>query len=587
MIKKVLSFLTLFFIVVSLSNAQEQLEHKWKTYVSEDGHFYVNKNLPIYLWISTSPSENAKKHRLRSESCEKYTNPLYFDTEGWNTVRTPSKVDTVTKKAVVPREDIIFEVYADGKPPKTTADFTIAQNYTKEGITYYGKGLEIDLSSNDAVSGIEGVYYSINGKPYKKYTEKFTIDEDGKIVLKYYAADRVGNAEEPHTKEFWVDRTPPITEYKIKGESKDGWVGPGSKFVLESQDELSGVKKTLYSIDGGTEHLYRGPIDLKRLKLGEHTLMYFSIDNVDNNNAGNTTINKDGTYDFNYDNSPPVAELSFEGDHYKGKYDYVSERTKVKLDATDKESGVLKIMYGLNTSKLENDYKSPFEFEKKSGLQSVYYAARDQVANVSNTKKQLVYLDKKAPVTGITFGKPQFFNRDSLFITKNTKITLFSRDTQSGVKKTEYAIDDGNYQKYTDKFTINKDDAHLIRFRTIDNVNNQEQQKESLVVLDNKAPEIYINFSIKPIREEKKDGKTMNVYPTYTKLYLGATDKYAGTETIYYQIDDGPMRKYVSAENIANANLLTKEKTYKVRVVAKDKLGNESEKSVEFVVSEK
>ncbi len=208
-----------FVLFANITFAQQQLEHKKRTYIDKNERFYVNKALPIYLRLATSPDDWAPSHLLKSETCKEYANPLYFDQEGYNTFRTPSKVDKITRKTIIPKEDIIFEVYADGKAPKTKSKFLIKKErkYQNSGIIYYGKDLKINLNSKDIVSGVEDIHYSMNKKEFTKYSNDFPIDKEQTHVLKYYSSDNVGNAEETNFKEFVVDLTPPITEIELDG----------------------------------------------------------------------------------------------------------------------------------------------------------------------------------------------------------------------------------------------------------------------------------------------------------------------------------------------------------------------------------
>ena len=90
-----------------------------------------------------------------------------------------------------------------------------------------------------------------------------------------------------------------------------------------------------------------------------------------------------------------------------------------------------------------------------------------------------MYYDKTPPVTGINFKTPQFFNRDTLFVNKNTEIGFFSRDTESGVEKTEYKVDNGEFTAYSNKFTVEQEGFHTIEFKSTDKVNNVEMIKKS------------------------------------------------------------------------------------------------------------
>ena len=154
-----------------------------------------------------------------------------------------------------------------------------------------------------------------------------------------------------------------------------------------------------------------------------------------------------------------------------------------------------------------------------------------------------------------------------------------------GVQATKYGIDGGAMNDYNE-FTIPNEGPHTIQFAATDNVNNQEAQKESKCHVDNTPPVIYHNFSIEPTETKDKGGETLNVYPNYTRLYLGATDEKVGTQDIFYSIDGGALTPYSSPQtlDISELNRFGKKKLYEVRIVAKDKLGNESEKMIKFYI---
>ena len=67
---------------------------------------------------------------------------------------------------------------------------------------------------------------------------------------------------------------------------------------------------------------------------------------------------------------------------------------------------------------------------------------------------------------------------------------------------------------------------------------------------------------------------------------MGATDEKVGTEDIFYSVDGGALTPYSSPQtlDISELNRFGKKKLYEVRIVAKDKLGNESEKMIKFYI---
>ncbi len=590
-------FLFSFVFIVSSVFAQQVIVPKKGWYVNDKGRFFVNKNLGIYLWLSFSPDQNSPKHLLKSETC-KWTNPMHFDTEGFNSIRSPWEIDS-TGKYVLPQHDIVFPVYADGLPPVVSSTFYGAPKYIKAGKIFYGKGLKVKLTATDAypskglskdeVSGVNKIYYSINGDAYKVYTGEINFDKEGQYTLKYYATDNVGNYSQPITKTFTVDLTPPTIAQNITGDKIGTVYSPRAKIVLTSQDNLSGVNHIYYSIDNKPAQIYYKPIPITALTTGNHTFEFWSVDNVKNTNRGQGQNGQNGKgaskYTFEFDNVAPTVSYDIVGDHYKGKYDYISSRTKIKLTAQDK-NGVKEIRYGINT-KPNQLYSEPFSMPSKTGLETFYYNATDKLNNKSLTKNKVVYMDNTNPTTGINYKYPQFFNRDTLFITSKTKIQLFAHDYQSGLQKIEYAIDNGDFKEYTGEFTIPTEGYHTIKFRSIDKVNNVETTKKSSCLVDNYPPKIYINFSIEPVNTKTVNGEKLNVYPTYTKMYIGATDKYSGTESIYFSVNKGPKIRYISAKDIAHRGLISKPGTYTVTVEAVDKLGNKSQKTIKFIISYK
>lgn len=574
---KKLSLLLAVIIISGTLLAQQQQTHEKRTYVAPNGNFYIQKSLPVYLWLSTSKDASTAKHLLESKVSDKYSNPLYFDTEGLNTIRTPSAVDPETKKTVYPLRDIIFEVYADGLAPVSSSKFSGAPRYVKGSTIYYGVGLVVDITSKDGVSGVEKTLYSLDGEAYKSYSSTLNMNKENEHTLKYYAADNVGNAEDPKSKTFIVDLTSPKTNYSVSDPKLGDIVSPKAKITLTKNDNLSGVRNTQYYFDSGNPMVYYNLISLSSLSDGDHSFTYYSTDNVNN-------VETKNVYNFYLDRIPPVTNNAIQGDQHMGNYKYVSSRTTINLTSTDNKAGVESITYLIDGAG-KTTFSSPFKVPDVKGLHTISYYATDKVTNRENTNYLKVYMDNVPPTTAISYGSPQFFDRDTLFINQNTKITLTPRDYESGIKVTEYAVD-GSKSTYNNPFTIPNEGYRKITFNSTDRVNNVEQMKDSYAYVDNTPPVIYYNFSIEPVSKTTKDGKSLDVYPNYTRLFLGATDKKCGTQKIQYSINGDPFKDYSSPYTLDVSELLLfkSQKLYTVTVKAKDKLGNESEKVIEFYV---
>lgn len=584
-----------FILALMLSNVhcQEQPQNtEKKVYKSEeDKKLYVNKELGIYLWLSTSPDPKAEKVRLLSDSSIKYSNPMYFDTEGYNTVRSPSIVDTITKNPVSPQQDIIFEVYADGLPPVSKPVFHSGRSKSISNKKFYGSDLQIEFHATDAVSGIESTFYSLNGKSFQKYNEKLTGSVEGKNELKYYSIDNVGNQEELNNVVFYVDNTPPITEFKIDGLSSNNYVSAKTNIKLSSADSLSGVKAIHYRVNQGSYNTYYRPIPVSVLEAGEGIITFYAEDNLGNREKeqiiggkGTTTQIETGsasenvTFEFYVDNDPPELEVIVEEDIYKGKYNFVSSRSKIVINAKDEKAGVEKILYSINSKVLDMQYDNPFGFEKE-GMKYLRVKAVDYVGNASPIQVHSYFCDRNAPQVKLTVSTPKFSSRDTLFVSDKTKFTLNATDNQSGVEAINYSIDGGEKIDYQTPFVIQKKGWHTISFFATDKVNNKNEMIDQEVYVDNIPPVIHSHFSVESIGNKTVREEIYTIYPTNAMLYIAATDESSGGEKIEYRINDGVVLSANPIKNLAPGN-------YLIEVAAFDVLGNKSVEKIKFSIEE-
>ncbi len=573
------------FINVLKSQTQEKVEQT--PYVNpKDSTLYWNQNSKIYWWVSTSPTDNSQDVLLKSETMPQYSNPMYLDVEGFNTLRTESAAHPKTKYLL--NKQIMFEVYADGLPPTSKSELVEAPKHNANSHDYYGKGLELKLSATDQTAGVKNILYSINGASYQKYTAPVDIDKEGEVNLKYYAVDNCGNVEKVIEKKFILDLTAPVTTKEVVGNKIGDVLSQDAKIELKSVDNLAGVKNTFYIIDDGKPQVYTAPIPAVTFFGGKHKINFYAIDNVNNNNISNF---KDGamsqfSYEFILDKTGPTAKMTIVGDKYVKDKTYVSARTKFEIEADDDFSEISSVKYKLNSG-AEQIYSTPMNFAASTGFVILDYKSEDKLSNVGKLYSTTVFVDATPPISFIDFSEPQFFDRDTLFISKKTTIKLSSKDAESGVTKIDYISDGGAKTTYSSPFKIESSGYKKITFSATDNVNNIEIEKTSYVMIDNEAPEIYIRFSIEPVREDDKNGKKYPVYPQYTKLYLSATDKSTGTQDILYSINNSLLTKYESTKKINESGALTNEQFYTLKVVAVDKLGNKNEKEVSFFISNK
>lgn len=515
------------------------------------GRLYWNKHQPVYLYLSSKPS-GEDLHLLKSESMPRYATPFYFDTEGRNFMRTRWAVDPETRKAIVPQQEVLWEVYADGLPPQTRIKFL-----DNKGIMApkrcLGKDATFFLQATDAVSGLDAIYYSVNGEAFQKYVEPIRLTKEGSNEIRYCAEDHVGNREEIRRYQIDVDISSPITVSEIMGIvlGKENTFTPNTQIRLEAKDEFSTVRSIRYRLDSGRWQEYSpvAKISMKQVADGYHTLAFYSVDNL-----GNTEeVQK---LDFYLDAIPPITISDILGDKFLvGEKLYFSSRTKMKITAVDNHSGVREIRYSVDGGEFQL-YNEPFYMPNVQGWHTVKYYSVDSTDNSTTSETNLklheyrmkvdkVFVDLTGPtinyrVTGLSYAR-----NDTTFVGAQSQVLLSGNDSESGLHHLAYAIDRDPWEKqYDAPFTLEglASGTHEIEYFGYDNVGNRNV-KTFMVIVDCDAPRALYRTSVEPYKNEK-DENGNPVYPLDALIYLSAQDNMTGVAKLQYSLNGKPLVEY-------------------------------------------
>ena len=524
-------------------HAQEQKKHEKKSYIDEKGEVYWNKELPVFIQISSDPNDPSKSINLESKDFAEYTEPYFFDTEGANFIRTRWAVDKETGKTIYPKVEVLWKVYSDSEPPVTQIRYGVEDSYKSKESIYSGKQV-ISFESTDRYAGVDNIYYSLDGKEYQEFTSSIKLEEEKEYRVKYYAVDKVGNVEKIQERSITYDFSPPVTQHTLEGSSEENVISPRTKIKLNSEDELSGVERIKWKIDNGKEYNYAYPLDLAYLKEGEHTLTYYAIDHVKN-------TEKEKQYVFFMDKTAPLVSSDITGDSFvaNGKK-FSSGRSQFKLVAVDNKAGVADIFYSLN-GRDYNKYEGPFNLTGNNGNRYIRYYAVDKVGNSNKNSAAngrtgnivASYLDLKGPTISHKFLGPQFLKHDTVYISNETKIQINGYDTESGINHIDYKINQGEYKGYEEPFTISEEGSKQIEVSAYDNVINVNK-KDFAFVVDNTGPKITTTLSIEPEGTKTIDGQEYKVYSDKVALFISAVDDRTGYNRIYYSFGNGPEKLY-------------------------------------------
>ncbi len=571
-----IAFLLLLIHSVGFLTAQEPLKHEKKVYVSPEGKIFINKALPVYLRLSTSPDSAGGSFLLESETSEKYSNPMYFDAEGYNTIRSPWAVDTITKAYATPKQDIVYEVYADSKPPVTKLNYNRDNPVNKNNKMYFSNETSFSFRADDATSGVEHIYFSVNGEPYKMYNTAIVLTQEGDYVLKYYAVDNVGNAETPNTVNIFIDISAPETNLEISGDRHENIISGRSKLMLKADDRGIGIDKIFFKLDENDWKNYQSPLAAALMEQGEHTLMYYSIDLKGNRE-------KEKSFSFYVDKTPPVMVQELIGKSFiAGGREYASGRNQIKITTFDNKAGVRDVYYSVNNRPFVK-YEGPFYLSDIQGSLYLKAYATDNVGNRTESFEKaesvtIPYIDLAGPSLAYSFNGPVFKMRDTIFVCERTTVSLKGSDNESGLNRIEYSIDDAKPELYTSPFSFKSQGKHIVKIAGFDNVDNLSQ-KEFAVISDNTGPEIFVQFSLNPRTVKNAEGKDIEVFPRHLIVFLSARDNIVGTDALYYSINGLPALKYNGLIGNFNAAGL-----YTMKIKAMDKLGNETSKEISFTI---
>jgi len=558
-------------------SSQEPLKHEKKVYVSPEGRIFIQKSLPIYLRLSTSPKEDAKSYLLKSEVTKKYSNPMYLDTEGYNTFRSPWIVDTTTLKPLYPRQDIIFEVYSDSKSPITSINYGKASVFKLNGKVYINIKGEITLEANDQISGVENIYYSMDGSNFQVFSTPLIINQEKEYMLKYYAVDNVGNVENLHSVNIILDKTNPKTSINISTDKYENIISGRSKIILEAEDSGVGIKSVFYKIDEGPEKKYITPLRVTYLSQGEHKLIYYTSDKVNNNESENV-------FNFYIDKTPPnIVQEIIGKSFFAGGKEYSSGRSQLKLTTFDNKAGVKDVFYSINNTEYKK-YEKPVFLSNVTGNLVIKAYAIDNVNNKTESvekgsKTNVPYVDLSGPSITHGFSGSTFILRDTVFISNTTKIYLKATDTESGINRIEYIVDDKEIKVFKEPFSIDKEGPHSVEITGYDNVDNTSINNFSVIV-DKTGPVVFSRFSVLPNGKENFDGKILDNFPGHVVLFLSSTDNVVGFDKMYYSINDTPEKRYYGI-----IKSFPGKGKFNMKIRAQDKLGNETKEEIDFSIS--
>lgn len=536
-------------------------------HVLDDKRFYQDAKLgllappglPFVVRIAASPDEGSQNYMLSSGPTPPANQePPSFVTPGRNTV-----------SVAISKKPELFEILVDAAPPRTVLTATGAHRAEVGGVTYFGPGLKIALTSEDdpkgVVSGLWKTLYSLDGAAFATYTaplDEFT--REGVYTLRYYALDNVGNAETTHEFKFTVDTSPPQTQLTLNGPHFASTVAPVTRVALTASDNLSGVSQIQYRIDNGKMLTYREPFSISPLSMGSHRLSYFAVDA-----AGN----REEEHDWPFTVANPVSAATFEvrgRSVQRGETIFLASGSAVLLKAAEGES----VVYTLDGGQ-PKPYTAPIP-APETGEHRLSFHAVDELGIAGAVRTVNLAVDRTAPNSFVHFEGPQLTIGTTTVISGATRIVLGANAGAVGGATLEYSLGGGHWQAYAGPFSIKYSGSFDLAYRARSPISALGAAQRQRFVVDAQGPVITVSYS-EPVEE---NANLVQLTPG-TLMFISAEDTPAGLDKITYKLDDQPALIYR-----APLSRFAPGKTHTVTIVAEDLLGNQTVKTMRVAIKE-
>ena len=158
----------------------------------------------------------------------------------------------------------------------TTAFRDIKIDKTSPVIAYNASGVEgddgwfksnvtVEVNSYDNLSGVRKIEYSTDGSPEELYSQPVNLTQEAIHNIISKGTDIAGNVSDYFPREIKIDKTAPTISYTPSGVvGKNGWFKSDVELTVNSEDNLSGVRKVECSINESPYELYSDPLLLTK-----------------------------------------------------------------------------------------------------------------------------------------------------------------------------------------------------------------------------------------------------------------------------------------------------------------------------------
>jgi hypothetical protein len=292
---------------------------------------------------------------------------------------------------------------------KTDPTLSGAAASAPNGNGWYSGDVTVAWTCSDAPSGIEGTCPG----------NSTVTGEGNNLSASTTVSDRAGNSMNATVDGIKIDRNAPSTLANVPAPLASGWYAAAVAVTLTGSDDLSGIVKTEYSVDGEAAQTYNGVFSFGTK--GSHTITFWSTDNAGNVETAGAPIT------LKIDGIAPTTTVINPISPASGWF--VTSGIPVAFDANDAESGIATTYYQIDGG-AEQTYGEPFTADLSTGSHTITYWSVDLAGNVEAKQTTMVQVDTVPPmITGAASPAPNGFGWNKT----NVNVTFTCDDVDSGI----------------------------------------------------------------------------------------------------------------------------------------------------------
>lgn len=370
-------------------------------------------------------------------------------------------------------------------PPNTT--LSVGSPRIDDTLPFITSSTPISFNTIDrSGTGIASTYYRISGGPWWTYQRgtTFNLPNEGLNTIDFYSVDNATNLEPTQTRLVAVDNTPPASSLSVGDphlQSSTLWVSPFTNLSLSAEDKPStsaGVNQTVYRIwnsSGWSQWLpYSNSFRLN--DEGENVVEFSSEDRLGN-------VEPTQNVSMVVDRTPPKTFISAPF--------LLNGNRALSLAAIDLGVGVSSTSFSLNGGSWQ-DYTGvvylPGDVDRE-----VLYRSEDLLGNLEAERSLFLPKATQGPLTFLQVGDPKHGTLP-VFVTSSTPLTLDRVDrSDSGINRTLYSIDGGQWTNYSDSFTLSGEGFHQVSYYSVDNLGQNGTVDITALVVDDTGPDVTIS----------------------------------------------------------------------------------------------